>query len=82
MGLKIKKFRPSKNSCMYMYVDTVSDSVMSQLNFRRDFYNIVFKMKHQVHTVKHQGQPPPPRTIEKFCVPTCCGYFCFCPYYD
>jgi hypothetical protein len=52
-----------------MYIHAVTDSVMLQLDVRHDFYNIIFKRKQTIYSLR--GSDPP---SEKFWVHTSAGW--------
>jgi hypothetical protein len=49
----------SHGTCSYirMYINTVADSVM--LYLQHDFYNIIFKIKHESYIATGLAPPPP-----------------------
>jgi hypothetical protein len=44
---------------IFVCTNTVANIVMLQLYLWQDFYNIIFKIKPKLYTVKAQGQPTP-----------------------
>jgi hypothetical protein len=42
-----------------MYINAVANSVMLQLQLQHDFYNIIFKSKHKLHTALGSAPAPP-----------------------
>jgi hypothetical protein len=46
-----------------MYINAVADGIMLQLYLRRDFYNIIFKIRRKLHVYIASGSAPCP-TIE------------------
>jgi hypothetical protein len=66
-------------SCFPMYINAVADSVM--LYLQHDFYNITFKIKHNLFIASGVCAPPPPS--EKIWVRTWmkCHYMFYC-YHD
>jgi len=43
-----------------MYINAVANSVMLQLRLRHDYHNIIFKIKHKLHTVSGLDPLPSP----------------------
>jgi len=47
-----------------MYINADAKSVMLQVYLRQYFRNIIFKIKHKLHTASGSAPPPPPPPVK------------------